>query len=137
MNTYELAVLLGPDVDAKAKTDQIKKLLEENSKVLSVDDWGVKELAYPVKKLQKGYYLVFNLELLPGNVGALDKSVKLQEDIARYILIKQIPQKASKGKIVPKIEEVEVKSAPLKVEKKKKTGEVKRQKPKVKSKVKS
>jgi len=108
MNGYELMVLFGPDEAKEAKIIKVKKIIEDaGGKVEDVSDWGVKDLAYPIKKFSKAQYLLFDCQLLPKSVLDVDKAVKISEDIIRYILVrKEIPKK-SKGQ---RVKELEVKN---------------------------
>ena len=56
--------------------------------VIEVDKWGVKSLSYDIKKENKGYYLRFILE--KGDVPALEKVLKIDDKILRYLLIREI-----------------------------------------------
>lgn len=55
-------------------------------KINEVDKWGVKALAYEIGKENKGYYLRFVME--NGNAGDLEKSLKIDDKILRYLLIR-------------------------------------------------
>jgi len=90
LNRYELMVLFGPDEAKEAKITKIKKIVEDvGGKVEDVSDWGVRDLAYPISKLSKAYYLLFACQLPPRGVLDVDKAVKISEDIIRYILVKK------------------------------------------------
>ncbi|MET0779200.1 MAG: 30S ribosomal protein S6, partial [Candidatus Saccharimonadales bacterium] len=53
MNGYEIAVLYHPDleIDLEKATTKVEKIFTDNGgKVVNVDNWGKRKLAYPVKK---------------------------------------------------------------------------------------
>jgi small subunit ribosomal protein S6 len=93
MNTYELVVVFeGKLTPAKKKTEiaKIEKLVKVlNGKVLNLEDWGVKEFAYPIKKNSSGVFLIFNLELEGESAKQLMTKIKLEEQILRYLLIRK------------------------------------------------
>jgi len=93
MQRYELPVLVKPllpdDIKGKvvAKMEEIVKNL--NGTLETKEVWGKKHLAYPIKKHQEGYYIFFTLELDPANIGELQKSLRLMNDVLRFMLIKE------------------------------------------------
>ena len=66
----------------------VKKLLGEDGKVKKVDLWGERELVYPIKRQTKGFYAHFEIEADPKSAKGLDKTLKLEEDILRYLLVR-------------------------------------------------
>lgn len=67
----------------------IKKLVGEDGKVEKEDLWGERELAYPVKKQSKGYFAHYQISADPKNAKGLDKTLKVEEDVLRYLLIRR------------------------------------------------
>mgnify|MGYP001582840828 CR=1 FL=1 len=67
----------------------VKKLAGEEGKVVKEDLWGERDLAYPLKKQNKGFYAHFELEANPKNAKGLDKILKLEEDVLRYLLVRR------------------------------------------------
>ncbi len=93
MNSYYLTLVLKPDlVDSERKTvlDSLsKKLAGEGGKVEKEDLWGVKTLAYPIQKNTSGFYAHFEIQADPKNAKGIDKSLKVEEDVLRYLLIRR------------------------------------------------
>jgi len=50
---------------------------------------GVRQFAYMVKKQSKGSYGIFKVELPENSIGELDKQIRLNEEILRYLLVKE------------------------------------------------
>lgn len=92
MNSYLLTLVLKSDLDeTKRKTLldlMVKKLVGEDGKVLKEDLWGARDLAYPIKRQTKGFYAHYQIQADPKNAKGLDKTLKLEEDILRYLLIR-------------------------------------------------
>ncbi len=92
VNSYYLTLVLKPDMDEKIRKtlldSMVKKLTGEDGKVEKVDLWGVRDLAYPIKKHSKGFYAHFEIEADPMGAKGLDKTLKLEEDILRYLLVR-------------------------------------------------
>lgn len=93
MNSYLLTLVLKPEMDEKDRKvllgGLVKKLTGEEGKVVKEDLWGVRELAYPIKRNSKGFYAHFEIDCDPKNVKGLDKTLKVEEDILRYLLIRR------------------------------------------------
>lgn len=53
------------------------------------DEWGKKELIYPIKKKNLGYYFLLELKLPPNGPGEIESKLKLEERIIRYLLVKK------------------------------------------------
>lgn len=98
MNDYELTFILKPNL-AEAERDKevekIRSLVEkEKGKITSTDIRGKKLLAYPIKKSLEGIYIFMALSIGAKEVGALEKKLKLNEVMLRYLLVKSEQRKA-------------------------------------------
>ena len=93
MNSYYLTLVLKPNLDEKehkALLDSMsKKLTGEGGKIVKEDLWGVKPLAYTIKKQTSGFYAHFEIEADPKNAKDLDKSLRVEEDILRYLFVRK------------------------------------------------
>ena len=93
MNSYYLTLVLQPKMEEgerKALLDSIsKKLVGEEGKVEKEDLWGVRPFAYPIKKHTSGYFAHFEILADPKDAKAIDKSLKLEEDVLRYLLVRR------------------------------------------------
>jgi len=92
MNKYELMVILKPLLPEDIRA-QIQKKLETlvskgKGKIIATDVWGKRHLAYPIKKHDEGYYLVYKMNLRPDFAQEFQKEIKLMNDILRFILSK-------------------------------------------------
>ena len=92
MNSYNLTLVIKPDLsDSERKTlldSMVKKIIGESGKVTKEDLWGSKDLVYPIKRQLKGFFAHFEIEADPINAKTLDKSLRLEEDILRYLLVR-------------------------------------------------
>lgn len=91
MNNYYLTLVLKPDLEEKARKellDDVEKKLQAAKGKLKTDLWGSKDLAYPIKKQNKGYYAHFTFETDPAVAKGLDGALKLEDDILRYLLVR-------------------------------------------------
>ncbi len=92
MNSYYLTLVLKADLDEKQRKtlldSMVKKLTGEDGKVEKEDLWGARDLAYPIKRQSKGFYAHYEISADPKNAKGLDKSLKVEEDILRYLLVR-------------------------------------------------
>ncbi|MFC1710246.1 30S ribosomal protein S6 [Patescibacteria group bacterium] len=90
---YELTIVLeGKATAAKKKSvvELIEKLVKvSDGKVVKSDDWGTKDFAYPIGKINSGNYLFFELELGTEKIKDISLKLKLEEEILRYLLVKK------------------------------------------------
>ena len=93
MNSYLLTLVLNPDLEEKGRKELLdslmKKIIGDQGKVEKEDLWGERALAYPIKRYSKGFFAHFEFEADPKNTKGLDKTLKLEEDILRYLLVRQ------------------------------------------------
>lgn len=65
MRHYEICILVHPDQSEQvpAMIERLKTLVaEQNGKIERVEDWGRRQLAYPIEKLVKAHYVLMNIE---------------------------------------------------------------------------
>jgi len=101
MNNYELTLILKPSFSDKERDLLIEKIekwvLESKGKIEKIDKMGKRVLSYQINKFLEGIYIFMVLNLAPKEVGQLDRKIKLDENIIRYLLVK-------KDKVVIKVE---------------------------------
>ena len=76
--------------DQKKLIAKIKKTIEENKgKIEKEEEWGKKELAYPINKKKNGFYLLLNLESSKEDLPKIDKKLKIEEGVLRYLILRK------------------------------------------------
>ncbi|MEK7603180.1 MAG: 30S ribosomal protein S6 [Patescibacteria group bacterium] len=91
MSQYEIAVLYHPDleVDLTKAEERVTKIIAENGgKVLGIDNWGKKKLAYPVKKLEHAIYVFYSVELMPESIQKMESLLNITDEVIRYLVTK-------------------------------------------------
>jgi len=76
-------------MEEKVRKELLEGLKKKFDKVIKEDLWGLRDLAYPIKKQTKGFYAHFEIEAEPKNAKGLDKILKVEEDIIRYLLVRK------------------------------------------------
>lgn len=100
MRAYESIFVLKPELNDKKVNEQVEKVKEfigkNGGRVVAVEKWGKKKLAYLIKKNRFGIYIFIRFESEPVFISALQRNYKLNEDIIRYmtVLYREIAKKA-------------------------------------------
>lgn len=69
--------------------DQYKGVIESNGgKVEKTEMWGVKSLAYRIKKNRKAHFAMFNLDAPPAAVAEMERQMRINEDILRFMTVR-------------------------------------------------
>lgn len=108
MQAYSLTLLVKEKVDEKGRSGLFDDVKKNFSSTIKEDLWGVRSLAYDIKHESKAFYGYFEFEAEPQAVIALDRNLRLSEDVIRYLIIKSKKIKIRKGKA--KAEKVEAKT---------------------------
>jgi small subunit ribosomal protein S6 len=99
MNKYEAIVIFRPEGDnvAKGTASVQQEFKNAGINILEQTDMGLRTLAYDIKKSDKGHYIVFNIEGDPDKIKPVDKSLKLKDEILKFVFFKKEtpPPKAS------------------------------------------
>ena len=92
MPNYELVLIVSPEVSDEEIPDFITKLSELISKtggtVNEVNQWGRKQLAYPIKRSTEGNYVLAKLNLKQTSIKDLEANFRLSGKILRHLLIR-------------------------------------------------
>jgi len=92
MRDYELTLVIDPDLTSenqKKLVTKTKKIITDlKGKVGKTDEWGRKELAYPIMKKTLGYYFFLETKLPQKALAEIEKKLKLEEGIIRYLLVR-------------------------------------------------
>jgi len=92
MPLYEHVFLARQDISSQqveALVDTFKGVIENNGgKVEKVEGWGLKTLAYRIKKNRKAHFTLLNLDAPPAAVKEMERQMGINEDILRFMTIK-------------------------------------------------
>jgi small subunit ribosomal protein S6 len=89
---YELVLVLNPGA-TEEKLETIINGISQNiialgGEISSVEQWGRRKLAYPIKGLTEGYYVLARFVLKPSQSNDLESKLRLSEEVTRHMLIK-------------------------------------------------
>lgn len=92
MRQYQLCLVLNPTQEKKEQEELLKKIQLEveklEGKIDKQEEWGKKELSYPIKRSREGNFFLLTLSLPPASVSNLERKMKLEERVIRYLLVK-------------------------------------------------
>jgi small subunit ribosomal protein S6 len=90
MRHYEIVVLVHPD-----QSEQVPAMLERYKSMLTatggavhrVEDWGRRQLAYPIAKVHKAHYLLLNIETDQKTLAELTGAFRFSDAVLRHLVI--------------------------------------------------
>lgn len=90
MRNYELAYIAHPELDESTLTNLEERVAgwidSAGGKIIKVDRWGKRRLAYDIQKQTDGYYYILDLEM-PAEAGAIvERDLRLSEQILRFMI---------------------------------------------------
>jgi len=89
MNEYEIAILFDPDleIDIEKSTQKVEKIFVDNGgKIVKVDNWGKRKLAYPIKKHESALYSIYTLQFPPQSVIKVEKTLNITDEVIRFLI---------------------------------------------------
>ena len=91
MRLYESVIIARQDVSTaqvEAMTDEFTAIIEKTGgSILKKEYWGLRSLAYRIKKNRKGHYVMLNLETDSKTLDEYERIMSLNEDILRFMTI--------------------------------------------------
>jgi small subunit ribosomal protein S6 len=92
MALYEHVFIARQDISATQVeniTAEFSKVIEENEgKIAKSEYWGLKNLAYKIKKNRKGHYVLLNIDAPHAAVAEMERQARLNEDVMRFMTIR-------------------------------------------------
>ena len=92
MAFYESVLIARQDLGASQVSSLVSSFSEtiasNGGEVVRVDNWGLKNLAYRIKKNRKGHYVVLNISAPANAIFEYERLARLNEDIIRYMTVK-------------------------------------------------
>ncbi len=127
MRKYENLVIVKPTFTAEeiqASVKAIEEIITSNGgEIATTDSMGMRKLAYPIDKNERGYYHVIYYTVAPAAITEIERRFRINEDLLRFVTIKydtnreiiawnQLVQKAEKKAAVPAKEEAPKEETP-------------------------
>jgi small subunit ribosomal protein S6 len=89
---YEMVFIVHPELDGDeldGVVNNVEDLIKRNNgKVTKIEPWGLRKLAYPIKKQQEGRYFLTEFDLEPRNIAEMERVLKLMESVIRHLIVR-------------------------------------------------
>src|SRR5512135_2483951 len=90
MRHYEIVFIVHPD-----QSEQVPAMIERyratiatgNGKVHRIEDWGRRQLAYPIQKIFKAHYVLMNIEVGNETLAELEHAFKFNDAVLRHLIV--------------------------------------------------
>src|SRR5512141_1096265 len=83
MRHYEIVFLVHPD-----QSEQVPALIErDKGRIHRLEDWGRRQLAYPIDNLAKAHYVLMNVECGATVLGELETGFRFNDAVLRHLII--------------------------------------------------
>jgi small subunit ribosomal protein S6 len=92
MRHYEIVFLVHPD-----QSEQVPGMIEryragieeKGGKIHRLEDWGRRQLAYPIQKVHKAHYVLMNVECDDAALAELENSFRFNDAVLRNLVVKR------------------------------------------------
>jgi len=92
MRNYESLYIIHPDVVGDELTAMVEKfqkvLTDQAAEIHKLDNWGVRKLAYPIKKVERGCYVQTLFCAGPEVIAEFERRLRLDEKILRFLTVR-------------------------------------------------
>ncbi|MFZ2237301.1 MAG: 30S ribosomal protein S6 [Dokdonella sp.] len=92
MRHYEVVFMVHPDQSEQvpAMIERYKTLIEGDGGIIHrLEDWGRRQLAYPIQNLAKAHYVMFNIECGQNALNELESGFRFNDAVLRHLIIKR------------------------------------------------
>lgn len=92
MKHYEIVFIVHPDQSEQvpAMIERYKNIIDsKNGHLHRLEDWGRRQLAYPINKVHKAHYVLMNIESNKDVIDEISEAFRFNDAVIRYLIIKQ------------------------------------------------
>jgi len=92
MRHYEICFLVHPDQSEQvpAMLERYRSLVEgANGKIHRIEDWGRRQLAFPIDKLHKAHYVLMNIECDGATLAELEGIFRFNDAVLRHLTVRR------------------------------------------------
>lgn len=93
---YDLNVILDPNLsEAQLQTEKDAvdaQIARNQGELVKLDEWGSQRLAYPIRKLNEGYYLIYRLKLSLDKPKVIEAALRQRDNVMRVLVVKDRPE---------------------------------------------
>lgn len=92
MRRFETLLLFSPELSAENREGLLKGIIgvieREGGKIIEIDQWGMRDLAYPVRKQMRGFYIRLVYEGPGSLVAELERNLRITEGIFKFLTVR-------------------------------------------------
>lgn len=92
LTRYEELLLMSPELgteECREIVNNLSAIVErEGGSIVKIDDWGIKDTAYPVRKFNRGHYVRMEMDLPGKAVAELERNVRIADGIFKFITVR-------------------------------------------------
>lgn len=92
LNHYETLVLMSPELSEENRKEILGNLtgiIERDGGAIGlVDDWGIRTLAYPVRKLTRGHYVRLDYTAPGALVAELERNIRITDGLFKFVTVR-------------------------------------------------
>ena len=91
MRHYEIVFIVHPDQSEQvpAMVERYKSIVTtRNGQIHRLEDWGRRQMAYPIQKVHKAHYVLMNIECDGETLNELEHAFKFNDAVLRHLTIK-------------------------------------------------
>lgn len=86
---YEILLLLNPNLEKEELEKLIKNIeIKIDGNIVKKEEWGIKELAYVIKKNKKAYYVLYYVETTSEKIALLKEMIAVNKNIIRPMILR-------------------------------------------------
>jgi small subunit ribosomal protein S6 len=114
MRHYEICFIVHPDQSEQvpAMIDRYKAMIATgNGKLHRIEDWGRRQLAYPIEKLVKAHYVLMNIECDGKTLDELEHAFRYNDAVLRHLTIKMKKAETTASPMMKVVEREEARKA--------------------------
>lgn len=115
MRHYEIVLIVHPDQSEQvpAMIERYKAMIEaQEGKVHRIEDWGRRQLTYPIQKVAKAHYVLVNIECGKPTLDELEHAFRFNDAVLRHLTIARAEAIATPSNMMKAVEREESRRAP-------------------------
>src|SRR6201996_4900229 len=114
MRHYEIVLIVHPD-----QSEQVPAMIERyrnsitgrQGKIHRLEDWGRRQLAYPIAKIHKAHYMLMNIECDQETLSELEHAFKFNDAVLRHLIVKMKKAETGPSPMMKEVQREEAKKS--------------------------
>lgn len=104
MRKYETIFILNPDLseeDSKGLIEKVRGIIQSlEGEVLKIEEWGRKKMAYEVKKMSKGFFVILHFMGTTQVLAELERNLRLMDAVLKYQTVRLDEKKEKRAQML-------------------------------------